>query len=191
MRRRDPSRSPRTAGFTLLEMLVIVMIVGIMAVIAVPLTMRQLVRIRIESFADQAVSLLQSTRGRAIKDNTDYVSEWVDDAGDTVLDALSGITGLGGGTSQAVTLSLPERGLTVYDDAPCLAETTDGKAHVAGPLTYDGKGVADQLVAFCFQDPNGNILQVAIDTPAGAPKVRKYMPLAAKFSPEVWQWEWY
>lgn len=169
----------------------IVMIIGIMVVIAGPLTLRLLVRMRAESFADQAVSLFQSTRSRAIRDNALHTVEWVDQDGDTVLDALSGVTGLGAGTSQSVNLALAERGLAVYSAASCLAATTDGKTHVAGPLVYDGKGVADRLAAFCFEDPNGNVLQVAVDSPSGPPKVRKFLPATGKFSPETWQWEWY
>ncbi len=191
MRPTPPSRRAGNAGFTLLEVLVIIVIIGIVAVIAVPITLQTLTRMRIESFADQASSLIQATRGRAIRDNADHTVEWADDDGDGFDDAISGVTGLGAETSQAVALSFRARGLAIYSGAPCLAETTDGKTHVAPPLIYDGQGTADDLVAFCVEDPNGNILQIAVDTPGGPPKVRKYLPADGKFSPEVWQWEWY
>ena len=190
MRRIHPNQPTAAAGVTLVEVLVVVLIVGIMAVIAVPLTLRQLVRLRIEGFADQATSLLQATRGRAIRDNEDYSVAWADLDGDTVLDAMTGVSGLGAATTEAATLSLAERGLTVYTDVPCLAATTDGNTHDPAPVTFDSRGVADQLTAFCFEDPNGNVLQVAIDTPGGPPKVRKLLA-SNQFSPETWQWEWY
>ncbi len=191
MRSNHPSQPVGAAGFTLLEVLIIVLIIGIMVVIAIPLTLRQLTRLRIEGFAEQTSSLMQATRGRAIRDNADHTVEWVDLDSDTVLDAISGVTGLGVETSEAVTLSFAERGLSINNDAPCLAETTDGKAHVAPPLSYDSRGTANDLVAFCLEDPAGNILQIAVDTPGGPPKIRKYLPAAGKFSPEVWEWEWY
>ena len=199
---------PSQGGFTILELLVIVFIIGIMVVIALPFTLQQLTRLRIEGFATEVVNLIQATRNRSIRDNQEYPIDWLDEDGDLVLDTITGVSGLGGidaeeidtgvldsANSSAVKLSLTDRGLEPYGDPTdptndCFALTKYDKQHEPAPLAYSGTGVADPEAAFCFQDPNGNVLQVAIDSPAGSPKIRKLVA-SGKFSPDTWEWEWY
>ncbi len=59
----------RTAGFTLVELLVVLLIMGLMASIAAPYFGRLAPRLEAKATARQVVSLLRSARGVAIRDN--------------------------------------------------------------------------------------------------------------------------
>lgn len=176
------------AGFSVLELLVILSVMGIVLLFAVPYTLSTLGRIRLEGATDQVVSLMQSTRMRAIRDRQTYSFEY--DAVDKQFEGMVGI-GTGTGSSQAGTFSLEENGLTIYTDPPCVAATTDSQTHTAGALAYDATGIADENRAFCFQDAKGNVMQVAVDSPYLAPKIRKHLVSVDKFSPDPWDWDWY
>lgn len=58
-----------TAGFTLFELLVVLLIMGLMATIAAPYFGRLAPRLEAKATARQVVSLLRSARGEAIRDN--------------------------------------------------------------------------------------------------------------------------
>lgn len=195
MNRRFPYRLParrlsrparRTAGFTIIEVLAIVTIIGVVLVIGIPRTMKEFGRIRCENFASQTASMIQQTRMRAIRDNQEYSIDI--DLAENEFTGLEG--GATTGTADTLQLDLDEVKLQLYDDPSCYALTSDDRQYVKGALVYNGQGVADEVRAFCFQDGRGNIMQIAIDTLGGPPKTRKYVDGLAKFSPNKWQWEW-
>ena len=125
------------------------LILGLMLVVGIPLTLKQMVRLRIEGFATQVTTLIQSTRSRAIRDNVEQAVDWDDLDGDGTDDAIVGVTGIGGGASQAAVLMLDASGLTLYDQAACFDVDSDGTPdRSAAPLTYDGTGGVSHSVDY-------------------------------------------
>ncbi len=196
--RRRPSGNRRSgaAGFTLLEILVIIVVFLALAVIVGPLTLRLMVRLRIEGYADQVSMLVQKTRAQAVRENRAYTIDWDGDA----------IVPSGPGISEAALLAADAHGLSRYVGAPCLDHDGDGNDEsLDPPLTFDGLGAPSGLVAFCFADPprassgKSNILQVRIDSTAGLVKIAKLIedPSVAtgvRFASEdteKFEWEWY
>ena len=76
---RRPGPAPRCAaaagGFSVLEMLVAVAVIGLVAAIGVPALLDQLSKVRLEAAATDVVNLIQQTRLRAIRDGQQYTVE--------------------------------------------------------------------------------------------------------------------
>lgn len=194
-------RRHRAAGFSLLEVLVVLVVFMILVAIVGPLTVRMMVRLRIESFADQVGNLIQRTRAQAVRENKIYLVEWLGqavvpsgpyleiedwtDRSKWEIDETSG-----GASGAAVVLAADAHGLKRYFGARCLDPDGDGDDEaVAPPLFFDGIGaplvvtVGGKLqpgrVAFCFADPprassgKSNVMQVRMDSLAGIVKVAK------------------
>ena len=85
-------RRAGAAGFTLVELLVVLLIMGLMASIAAPYFGRLAPRLEAKATARQVVSLLRSARGVAIRDNRE-VAVVVDlDSRSLIIDSGRGMT---------------------------------------------------------------------------------------------------
>ena len=62
----------RCHGFTLLEMMIVVVLVGIMATMAVPMFVRTIPRLKARAEARNALNMMRTARSRAISENTQY-----------------------------------------------------------------------------------------------------------------------
>jgi Tfp pilus assembly protein FimT len=197
MWRRAMSRRRRVgaAGFTVLEILVILGVLAIFFLIVGPLTVKMMVRLRIESFADQVGMLIQRTRSQAVRENAAYTVDW---AGDNIVPSGPGIS------DAAILLAADAHGLSRYAAAPCLDYDGDGDDEsVDPPLTFDGLGTPSGLVAFCFTDQadadgKNNVMQVRLDSTSGIVKIAKLIDdsmasAGVRFADETekFKWEWY
>ena len=63
------SRKPRTKGFTLIELAIAILIVGVLATIAVPSFSEFIRRSRVRSAADSVLGAMQLARGEAVSRN--------------------------------------------------------------------------------------------------------------------------
>ena len=95
-------RRAASAGFTLVELLVVLLIMGLMASIAAPYFGRLAPRLEAKATARQVVSLLRSARGVAIRDNREVAV--VVDLDDRTLTIESGGES-GGDSGRGVTVA--------------------------------------------------------------------------------------
>ncbi|MEO7794599.1 MAG: GspH/FimT family pseudopilin [Thermoanaerobaculia bacterium] len=171
----------RQSGFTLIETLVVLAVVGILVLITVPAFLGMLNRYKLTGTSREVVSLLQAARMEAIKFNApsqvnyDSTSNtfiaFVDLDRDNALSASDRILagnvripakvefwGPGDGAANGVNA------IDGWDDAPARL----------GPI-FSPDGSADRVGAFRFKDTSNNFLEVRIETPAtGRIAMRKY-----------------
>ncbi|MCP3961587.1 MAG: hypothetical protein GY719_27410 [bacterium] len=171
---RRAAKSHRETGFSILEILVVLGVVGLVVGIGLPSLMQQMSRNRLESAANNVANLMRQTRLRAIRDNTDYTVE-LGASGDTVE---------GVGIIDDVTLDFTpsDSKIEIYDDPSpdCSELEADGVAGhydiVDVIVTFESTGTAEGPGAICVHDNAGNILQVAVDSTTAQPRIRKYLP---------------
>jgi prepilin-type N-terminal cleavage/methylation domain-containing protein len=197
---RDLTRK-RQAGFSLMEMIVVVAIIGILALISAPAFLRMINRYKLTGTAREVNSLMQAARLEAIKLNApaqvNYEAAnnrfiaWIDMNQDGLLASppdrlLAGIVpipakvefwGPGDGAANGANA------IDGWDNAP--ANT--------GPI-FRPDGSVDRVGAFRFKDTNDNFLEVRVETPAtGRMVMKKYFPDDNAFylnGEEGHPWEW-
>ncbi len=172
---RRVERLDGSSGFSLVEALVVVFVVGLTTLAAAPSFTTQLSKLRLESTATDIANLMRQTRLRAIRDNAEY----------SVSVSGTEIVGMGAVGNAQVELSL-EAPVVVYQpgdgDADCLDKYDGaGGAFDDDSLIFQGNGCATGTGAICVHDGRGNVLQVVLEFTTSQPKIRKY--LAAEVSP--------
>lgn len=200
----------RAAGFTLIEVLVVLVLAGILMAFTAPSLGRFLQRNKIEGMARQTGTLMQvarleSLRGRApVRVVADYdgdqVYAFADFNRNGVLDA-AGDRELGryplpkGVSFWAAENAAPEQAdalITFDDDSSCSSCPAGGWAD------FKNDGTAARTGAIRFGDERGNFLEVNITSLAtGKVEIRKYDPVSGAYwvQGEVGgqgkSWQWY
>ncbi len=163
------------AGFSIMELLVVVAILGIVSLVGVPALLNQLHRLRLESAANDIANLMRQTRLRAIRDNTEYSVEVV------------GTSVFGVGVIDTIELELTDPRAELYSGASP-ADCQDkydasGESWGGEKITWESTGVATDAGgggtagtgAICVTDGRDNVLQIVLPFSAGQPKIRKYL----------------
>ncbi|MEM7582403.1 MAG: prepilin-type N-terminal cleavage/methylation domain-containing protein [Acidobacteriota bacterium] len=190
------------AGFSVIELLVVIGVLSIISVLAIPAFLNQLGRLRLESAASDIANVMNQTRLRAIRDNTEYSIEVV------------GTSLFGVGVIDVIELELTDDGAELYtaiSPADC-QDKYDGSGESWGgtKITWDSTGVAtdaggggtEGTGAVCVFDGEENVLQVVLPFSAGQPKIRKFLKAAdapggtagfyertsAASSSSIWAW---
>jgi prepilin-type N-terminal cleavage/methylation domain-containing protein len=192
----------RQGGFTLVEAIIVVAVLGILVMIGLPSFLGTLNRTRLTGNARQLASLFQVARLEAIKFNTPvkvvYDSAlrrfyaFVDQDRDGVEDA--GERRLSSTLDLPLQISLRGPG----DGAPNGPEAIDGWDDVPavnGP-SFQFDGSADRIGAFRLSDLSGlNILEIRVETQAtGRVVQKKWDSVATKFYGHMeynQPWKWY
>jgi prepilin-type N-terminal cleavage/methylation domain-containing protein len=179
-----PTRSSeREAGFTLLEMLVVVLIIGIMATLGMPALQQMISRTRLEGLAREVGVICQSSRLEAIKggiptvirfDHANrIVLSWVDANGDNIQDPderelmrrpLPGQVEFDGPDSLPETEGLPKDA-----DGAWLTFNVNGSIGLNDPATATGE-CGSGLGCVRLADFRNNYLELRIG-PAATAKV--------------------
>ncbi len=168
-RRLTASHGLASSGFSVLEMIVTVAIVGLVAMVGMPALFNQLSKVRLEAAATDVANLIQQTRLRAIRDGQQYTVEvdGVDVTGQTIV---------GSNESDPFEMEFYNPPIAVYPvDDPGIADCQEGGIWGGPSITYDSTGAAQDTGAICVWDGGENILQVVIEFPAGPPKIRKFL----------------
>ncbi len=172
MSRRIYSRSLSSRGFSMVEVLVIIGIVGLVAAIGIPGLISQLSKVRLEAAANEVANLVRQTRLRSIRDNATYTVEvnGVNVVGQTLV---------GSTAADPFEMEFNNPPIAIYAGgglADC-QDKYDGSGDSWGgtSITYESTGAAQDTGAICVWDGGENILQVVVDFPAGPPTVRKFL----------------
>lgn len=161
-------RRSRGGGFTLLEIMVVVAIVGIVALFGLPALQNFIARSKIEGLAHQASVLMHRCRSEAIKQSAETLL--TPDVGVGTLVAYADIDGdraFTSGVDQEVGRIQAPSGVSLSspDSVPVEGLTTVGSDKVA---IFNSDGSIDDIGAVRFGDLVGNYLEVRIITAATA-----------------------
>jgi prepilin-type N-terminal cleavage/methylation domain-containing protein len=200
----------RAAGFTLIEVLVVLVVAGIFMAFMTPSLFRFLQRSKIEGITRETGTMLQvarleSLRGRApVRVVADYDSDQVYAFADLNRDGL-----LDAGTDRELARYPLPKGVSFWgaentepEQADALVtfddDTSCSSCPAGGWADFKTDGTAAQTGAIRFGDERGNFLEVNITSLAtGKVEIRKYDPESRQYwvQGEVGgrgkSWEWY
>lgn len=177
------------AGFTLIESLIVVAVVGILVLISAPAFLKMMNRFKLTGTTRELASLMQAARQEAIKLNAPAHVNY-----DATSNSFFAFVDL----DRSETLSDPDRILAARTPVPRKvefwgpgdagangAEAIDGwddaPAVRLGPI-FNPDGSVDRVGAFRLKDSNDNFLEVRIQTPAtGRMALRKWFPDESAF----------
>lgn len=193
----------RQAGFTLIETLIVLAVIGILVLISAPAFLSMMNRFKLTGTTRELASLMQAARYEAIKMNApsqvnyDATSNrfiaFVDLDRDNVQSAADRILGASVMVPRKVEFWGPGDGavnganaIDGWDDATPTARL--------GPI-FAPNGSVDRVGAYRLKDSNDNFLEVRIETPAtGRIVLKKYFPAYTAFflnGESGHKWEWY
>lgn len=184
---RRPTRKHQ-AGFTLIESLIVVAVVGILVLISAPAFLKMMNRFKLTGTTRELASLMQAARQEAIKLNAPAHVNY-----DVATNSFFAFIDLDRDGIQ----SAPDRILAARTPLPRKidfwgpgdanangAEAIDGwdEAPIRlGPI-FNPDGSADRAGAFRLKDSNDNFLELRVQTPAtGRMVTRKWFPDESDF----------
>jgi len=186
---RANGRARGDAGFTFVEIMIVVMLIGFMAVWGYPALLKTLNRLKLTSTAREASVFLQRARMEAIKRGGETEVNYFNAAdcplGVPCLLAFADVDGDGiyiAANDDVIAGPYPlARGIQLWgppdgaaEGANAIVGWDEGATPSPGPV-YTSDGSTTSAGAFRFRDPNGNFLEVRVEfTGTGKPTIQKW-----------------
>ncbi len=162
-------------GFSVIELLVVVGVMGIVAGIGVPALLNQFSRVKLEATASTISNLMVQARLRSIGGNS------IDNDGVVGKEKWPHIVRVVGDEVHLLRV-LNDDPLTVELVFDFQLTDTSAEIYTAGPATcvnsdifYDSLGKAEDIGRVCIWDGDNNILEIGLQFEAGQPKTRKFL----------------
>lgn len=207
MANRDGTARRGEAGFTFIEIMIVVMLIGFMAVWGYPALLKTLNRLKLTAAARESSIFMQRARMEAVKRGGNAEVNYFDAAtcplGLPCFIAFADLDGDGAfvAANDAVIAGpypLP-KGIELWgppDGAKEGANAIVGWDDIATPSpgpVFESSGAAQAAGAFRFRDPSGNFLEVRIEfLGTGKPTIQKWFGGTTWYENgelgNVWQW---
>lgn len=175
-----PPKPSAGAGFTLLELLLVLSLAGVLILLGMPAMLNALNRAKLAGFAQQAATAMQGARLEAIKrslvarvevhfaDNS--VIAYVDSNNNGVYDPGTDFLVFQAQAPAGVLLEGPAAG-----GSPANTNAVFGFVAGGGVAQFNSDGSVKEIGGFRFRDLRGNIMEVFVSPQASARiAVRKY-----------------
>lgn len=176
---RRSSRSVRTrarsSGFSIMELLVVLGVIGIVAGVGLPALLNQLSRVKLMGAAQNVVNLMNQARQRAIKgaENEGPDQEKKPHSVEVVGDEVHILR-----IMEESPLVTQTAFIHQFTDLEAYIYTLDSSVCENEPLIFNTRGSAETIGRVCLFDGGENIIEIGLVTLGGQPKIRKYLKAA-------------
>jgi type IV fimbrial biogenesis protein FimT len=181
-RKKPMLHPPRGKGFTVIELMIAVAIIGVLAALAIPSLTDFIEKNRLKGAAEEAQSLLQFARSEAVKRNADVFTRFAADGTTTWCFGTSTATNCDCTSSTSCAISIAGTAVVkriVSTDFSNISLTTPANYE----LTFDHRrGMTSNNGTLSFTSPRGYEIRVVVNvlgrirvcSPSGSNKVPGY-----------------
>ncbi len=160
-------RSPSTAGFSLPEIMVVMVVTGILAAVTVPPLMEVLRTNRTELAINEVAISLRSARSKAVSQGNNFVWTW------------DGVNKTYSAFDDDDNDGVNDPGETLYGPSPLPADLTVVMATLPAVITFFPLGNASAGGVAAFSDGEGGAIRITIESATGTVSVSEHQAIIA------------
>ncbi len=164
-------RSPSTAGFSLPEIMVVMVVTGIVAALTVPPLMDVLRTNRTELAINEVAISLRSARSKAVSQGNDFVWTW------------DGVSKTYRAFDDDDNDGVNDPGETLYGPSPLPSNLTVVSATLPAAITFRSLGNASAGGYVNFADGEGGIIRISLEAATGTVSVSQHLASPISIDP--------